>query len=1311
MKTNSMLFLMVMSLAFLHLFSITVRAGDYGGIFDVCDISPPETYAPSKPKTQKNFKTRLKCIPGKCMPESCKNITVSFTAEDKIDACSDLDIIVTGAINGESKCSFSQTRCFTPGGYSVSATSRDMSCNQDSSPAIWNISVEPPAGCDGCPDENESVASLVNPIPQTSGNPAVFAVIDTGYSDDVIGLFLRFSENVDAVEFPTSSLQQLKKYSALIIPSGGLSGYSTSPLVKTLLTDYVQQGGILFSFSQGIGKEFLVLPGGEVSAAGYLEDISCYNAGSILDQYHPLLAGQKDATFDGGIDGYFFTWPKDSKILLRRKKNNAPALVVYPYGQGFVVASTLYTDYAGSTGQLTQDEFLLLKDFISWAKNPRADFMETVSQQQATLSLQLRNTTIQDADSVTFFVKDGTNQIISEETVMLSVPAGQTVSYDYTFMAPAILGNYNIFYTLLFGSTTIQPQVNTTTFSVTQHIESSTPDPELQFFITTPGNLFLLNSPIPVTIRIRNNGTSDKTLQLGYSRHGGGEQIGTFTIPAQDEVIIPYTSSNLYFFDYHVFHAWRWEFYLQVLSVTDNRWLVSGWRREYGIDGLSFTPSVTPTLSLDKTSYGPSSSGTTTLNLFNGTSGSFATALNVFILSPTNQKIFEATKELSFSANEEKTETVPFTLPENLSPGSYTVQAVVYYEGKELSRTARYFTVESPRVAVVPVLPQPLVPSSLNAISFNVENTGPFTINSGTLQIALKDSQGTSMVSDSQSFTLLPGEQKTLTFNVSFPALSFDTYQLVYVTNMDASPGPSGSIPLPNTITSNLEFDKASYKARETVNASLRLQNTGKFMQQVRVKTQASVANFTKEEAITLAPLEVKQIPYMFLIPDTASSGSKDVVVSLKMTNEITRLYPFNILDPKIQLSLSTFSYSPGSSAQINVENMGGIDTNYDYQLTLSDTKDVVVNQQSGADTIRNDEVKSISFSIPAGIVTGSYRVSVIVTDKKLNKKQAFEWIVQVTGIGGQVSVTTDKKTYQTDETITVKSTVKPDGILQNAKLSITIYKPEEAFENFPNLSSTASLYSDGNFVYFGTAYNGLYKLDKRTNAFSNYLPNTYVYSVAADTDFIWAATKTGIVRIKKADNTTKSFTLSDVYSLSNDGSFLWVGTWQGFYKFDKLNETFTRWTTQDGLIDNKIYTVAVDGNDVWVGSYDKGLAKYNKLANTFQTVSVQDNNIRDIEVDESAVWVATLAGVAKYDKVTTTWTTFKTENGLAHNWTYSITIDKNFVYIGTWEGLSKYNKNSGEWTTLTTQDGLPSNYVRALAVDEDTIWYGCFTH
>jgi len=226
-------------------------------------------------------------------------------------------------------------------------------------------------GCDK-PDESFDVSSLspgsvTTAIGSTrSGTiyePPEIAVLSSGFNPYFIKLLTQINESG---EFINVSLQGVEEYSVLVIPSGGLYGLDRVPTFTSRLEQYVRNGGTLIVFTQQHGYEFAALPG-NVSGYGWLEDQSCqYNSVGIAT-YHPIFARQTSEVLSVNVDGFFTAWPTNSSVLLMRTKNSMPAMLLYEYGRGRVLATTLYSDMAWGLHQQTATEKTLIKDMLTWA--------------------------------------------------------------------------------------------------------------------------------------------------------------------------------------------------------------------------------------------------------------------------------------------------------------------------------------------------------------------------------------------------------------------------------------------------------------------------------------------------------------------------------------------------------------------------------------------------------------------------------------------------------------------------------------------------------------------------------------------------------------------------------------------------------------------------------------------------------------------------------------------------------------------------------------------------------------------------------
>ena len=120
-----------------------------------------------------------------------------------------------------------------------------------------------------------------------------------------------------------------------------------------------------------------------------------------------------------------------------------------------------------------------------------------------------------------------------------------------------------------------------------------------------------------------------------------------------------------------------------------------------------------------------------------------------------------------------------------------------------------------------------------------------------------------------------------------------------------------------------------------------------------------------------------------------------------------------------------------------------------------------------------------------------------------------------------------------------------------------------------------------------------------------------------------------------------------------------------GLFAQDLPRFRWENFTTADGLPDNRVYSVCVDGDRIWAGT-DNGLALYEKGH----------------------------------------WKVFTPADGLAHRAVLSLVLDKRThdLWAATMGGLSRYS--AGRFDTFTQlNSGLPNDVVYGVAVQGDFLW------
>ena len=214
-----------------------------------------------------------------------------------------------------------------------------------------------------------------NRMPQDVANAPQVAVWDKGFGGSARSLVEAMREPVKVLEEPQEpvftdeeSLSLLPpqrglrdadpaKQKILVLPTGSLYGLRADSVEAQALRGFVDGGGVVVSFTQPYGDDFSALPvpaGQTLAAAGYRQDVSCFADSAYPCTDHPILSGITTLQMGcsggscgmrpgitAGFDGFFREVPANATVLLRRTISGEPCPILYPVGQGYVVASTM----------------------------------------------------------------------------------------------------------------------------------------------------------------------------------------------------------------------------------------------------------------------------------------------------------------------------------------------------------------------------------------------------------------------------------------------------------------------------------------------------------------------------------------------------------------------------------------------------------------------------------------------------------------------------------------------------------------------------------------------------------------------------------------------------------------------------------------------------------------------------------------------------------------------------------------------------------------------------------------------------------
>ncbi len=181
-----------------------------------------------------------------------------------------------------------------------------------------------------------------------------------------------------------------------------------------------------------------------------------------------------------------------------------------------------------------------------------------------------------------------------------------------------------------------------------------------------------------------------------------------------------------------------------------------------------------------------------------------------------------------------------------------------------------------------------------------------------------------------------------------------------------------------------------------------------------------------------------------------------------------------------------------------------------------------------------------------------------------------------------------------------------------------------------------------------------------------------------------------------------QQFTVKDglpndhIFAVTVNGNDVWVGTENGLALIDKVAGKVKRtWTMEDGLPWKVVSWIAVNPKtgEVWLALFGGGLARYTagRFDHWHQLNSGLVNDVvYGVAVEHDNVWCATTAGASRFNTVTGEWAIFTEKNApMEEIWNYGVTYNDGLVYLGVWgSGVLEYDIARGTWKDYLDPDG-----------------------
>jgi len=185
----------------------------------------------------------------------------------------------------------------------------------------------------------------------------------------------------------------------------------------------------------------------------------------------------------------------------------------------------------------------------------------------------------------------------------------------------------------------------------------------------------------------------------------------------------------------------------------------------------------------------------------------------------------------------------------------------------------------------------------------------------------------------------------------------------------------------------------------------------------------------------------------------------------------------------------------------------------------------------------------------------------------------------------------------------------------------------------------------------------------------------------------------------------------NQVYDLLFDQEgYLWAASEGGMTRWDPNTGHYTRYTRDNGLINNRVRSMAIaDDGSLWFGTYHGGVSRFDgeSWTNFTREEGLVHNSVRSITVaPDGTLWFGTENGVSHFDGQA--WTAFSIEGRPGpQNVVYDVAVGPDeALWFGTMKGVWRFDGTS--WNQYTAEDGLAASDVWAIAVAVDgSLWFG----
>ena len=1135
----------------------------------------------------------------------------------------------------------------------------------------------------------------------------------------------------------------------LIISTGGLMGIEKSEYLKALLEQFAAQGGTIICLGQQNSDAYGVLPvpqGESLNAYGWSQDSSCLRNSAYFESTHPALSSSTNELIDVGVDGYFSVYPSNSTILLKRKINLEPALLYYPYGNGTVILTSMFTDWAYAHSQATTSEIKIIRDLITFAKNPRMPIPMFDLEQNPTpainLNAQVENNTEFTASKAILkvYTPDRTT-LLHQLDAPVNLNPGETTQAVVNFTLPELqtkdYGICQVDYELYNPENEIiqlPTESDSGRFSIYKIITPVTIKDAVYMWVTVKDEEVYYGQDVECTIHFKNTTSETKTLDINdpFFAIGHGASTGpsfpsfNVTLPPDGEYahIASFTTTG--FSSPYV--KWSLTFRVQYRDAN-------GVLKQAGPGKVIFVLGAVTDSALKL-------NGSQNTNQFLNPGG----PINYDIASQYLSNPIPGISTIKLSL--EKGTTQGNTLPQNSE----------YTEIKTLFQTTHDFMANGNFHYSGAYTPQPIhtagwyrlkleviAPNGVkeaNRYQYLSYKKSNFNVDPGTLQTA-----------GSPLKYLIPGASYTIPIKIKNPHYVYGSFQTYDVQNGCFElllESPSGQevykksvtdINIPNNTEQTLSetfvfhpIEKGKYILKyrywdESKEEPLTYFPLQSFLDgsQISIRADKSVYNYGDTANITVDITGAGAYHLDFKCPETGISEERDIQVP-EGTYRITEQFQAPI------------GLSPSYYVEVTARDSAARETIKYFTLS---TNPLTLDYQGSFGSIQAQAGNNLAFNANIKILSGAGQPlngQLIISSSQLNYQDVKNVTLQPlvdNPFTNSIPITADTPVgeYPFNVLLTIDNVEylsKYHSItLPAAKLEFT--EPAAAYNagDTINLSITNAGGKSGTFdiqALLKDPFNKTVLQKQETKNLAPGVNDTFQLTVpttcktesyrlilqTTETLTNVKSEKLFVVSVTGLTASLNSYTLKGNYFDNETITGKSEITSAGALENGTLKARVIRTAASSGGIEeetrgefipyNLMERAYQNGSKLYLAT-DKGLLEYDKTTKNITHLHDLDYNISKIFFHPNGeLWLGTSGGGVLRRDTGGNWSQYTPDQGFPSYWVYDIIAANYSGLLSTWiasdNGVSVFNANTGAWKTFTTTNGLPSNSVYGLAVD-----------